>query len=516
MKKSKTGTGKNCAVVGCTNNSKKLRKWKLLVCEIHSPLTHDECECLQPYQMHRFPNGRYHDSARKLQEWLKNINRKNFIPNANSRVCSVHFKDGKPTADQPYPFQCLGYKSYKRLTPGRPQPKRRVPLNSTDMATDDEQPNELPDNDEGGNGTTHTSMQTETPKMEDSPFQWQDIPLQDHNYAIKDQSWRTVSKASQTDHCPEASVTNMDNCVVKFYTGLRLAVFWAFVNSLIMSLSSIPNSKIAVHDQILLLLMRLRLGLMFTDLGVRFRISRTTACTIFSTWLPLMANYMRCNIIFWPPRDTLARIRPKSFATFHPKATCIIDCFEIFVQRPLNLMKRAQTYSNYKSHNTYKALYCIAPNGFVCFVSKLFGGRASDTFISRNCGFGEHLLPGDEVLADRGFTITDILPPGVKLSIPTFTRGFKDRRLPEKCVTETRRIANVRIHVERAIRRLKCFKILSSTIPATVQNVDDILIVCAGLCNLQPLLINEESESMDSDNSEDTGSEGKIIFGSEQ
>ena len=44
MIKSKTGTGKNCAVVGCTNNSKKLRKWKLLVCEIHSPLTHDECE----------------------------------------------------------------------------------------------------------------------------------------------------------------------------------------------------------------------------------------------------------------------------------------------------------------------------------------------------------------------------------------------------------------------------------------------------------------------------------------
>ena len=115
------------------------------------------------------------------------------------------------------------------------------------------------------------------------------------------------------------------------------------------------------------------------------------------------------------------------------------------------------------------------------------------------------MLPGDEVLADRGFTITDILPPGVKLSIPAFTRGFKDRVLPEESVTETRRIANVHIHVERAIRRLKCFKILSSVIPASVQNVDDILIVCAGLCNLQPLLIGENNcqEEHEYDNEED-------------
>ena len=115
-------------------------------------------------------------------------------------------------------------------------------------------------------------------------------------------------------------------------------------------------------------------------------------------------------------------------------------------------------------------------------------------FISQNCGFGSHLLPGDEVLADRGFTIENILPMGVKLSIPTFTKGFKDRRLPEENVTSTRRIANVRIHVERAIRRLKCFKILANIIPGRVKNVDDILTVCAGLCNLQPCLINEEEE----------------------
>jgi hypothetical protein len=44
--------------------------------------------------------------------------------------------------------------------------------------------------------------------------------------------------------------------------------------------------------------------------------------------------------------------------------------------------------------------------------------------------------------------------------------------------TLTRRIARVRIHVERVIRRLKVFKILSGTVPvASLKLFDDILIM---------------------------------------
>ncbi|KAG1925587.1 hypothetical protein F2P79_025431, partial [Pimephales promelas] len=42
---------------------------------------------------------------------------------------------------------------------------------------------------------------------------------------------------------------------------------------------------------------------------------------------------------------------------------------------------------------------------------------------------------------NRGFTITDVLPPGVTLAIPAFTRGCKE--LPEHEVTQTRRLANL-------------------------------------------------------------------------
>jgi len=52
------------------------------------------------------------------------------------------------------------------------------------------------------------------------------------------------------------------------------------------------------------------------------------------------------------------------------------------------------------------------------FTSKVFGGRAGDTFITKNSGLLELLIPGDQLLADRGFNITDEFPPGVTMALP--------------------------------------------------------------------------------------------------
>jgi hypothetical protein len=41
---------------------------------------------------------------------------------------------------------------------------------------------------------------------------------------------------------------------------------------------------------------------------------------------------------------------------FGVKVSIIIDCFEIFIDRPSNLLARAETWSNYKHHNTVKYL----------------------------------------------------------------------------------------------------------------------------------------------------------------
>ena len=52
----------------------------------------------------------------------------------------------------------------------------------------------------------------------------------------------------------------------------------------------------------------------------------------------------------------------------------IINCFEVFIERPINLKVRTQTWSNYKYHNTIKFLISIAPQGAITLFQK--GGEA--------------------------------------------------------------------------------------------------------------------------------------------
>ena len=162
------------------------------------------------------------------------------------------------------------------------------------------------------------------------------------------------------------------------------------------------------------------------------------------------------------------------------------------MERPSNLKARATTWSNYKHRNTAKVLIGITPQGTVAFVSDAWGGRASDKYITENSGILKKLLPGDIILADRGFDIAkSVGTMQAKLHIPAFTKG-KSQLSPLE-VEETRSIANVRIHVERVIGLVRQkFTILQSTLPiqfvATREeddcpSIDRMIRVCCALVN---------------------------------
>ena len=85
------------------------------------------------------------------------------------------------------------------------------------------------------------------------------------------------------------------------------------------------------------------------------------------------------------------------------KCVCIIDCFEIFCERPSDLMARVQTYmymySYYKDHKTVKTnvnqcLIGVSPQGVI---SKGWGGRVSDKYLTENCCLLNCILPGDQL-----------------------------------------------------------------------------------------------------------------------
>jgi hypothetical protein len=135
--------------------------------------------------------------------------------------------------------------------------------------------------------------------------------------------------------------------------------------------------------------------------------------------------YVRLKpLIKWPGCTELLKTMPVSFRKNFKTCVIIIDCFEVFIERPSSLKPRAQTWSNYKHHNTVKFLIGVALQGVISFISKGWGGRVSDVHLTENCGLLENMLPGDLILADRGFTIQE--SAGMycaQVKIPPFTKG---------------------------------------------------------------------------------------------
>ena len=101
---------------------------------------------------------------------------------------------------------------------------------------------------------------------------------------------------------------------------------------------------------------------------------------------------------------------------------------------------------------------------------------------------------GDNIMTDRGFEIKELLSQkGATLNIPPFLVQRKQLTATE--VEETRRVAELRIHVERAIGRAKNYRILSNIIPISVAGVaSEIFVVCRYLTNFLPPVVNANGQ----------------------
>lgn len=74
------------------------------------------------------------------------------------------------------------------------------------------------------------------------------------------------------------------------------------------------------------------------------------------------------------------------FRTHFKSCAVVNDCFEVFIKRPSSLkaVACAQTWSNYKHYNNVKILIRIAPKGIITYISKGWGGRVSDLYLTNN------------------------------------------------------------------------------------------------------------------------------------
>jgi len=207
---------------------------------------------------------------------------------------------------------------------------------------------------------------------------------------------------------------------------------------------------------------------MTKDLTFRFGLSTAQVSRYLTTWICFLYHHIK-ELDWMPSVQQVAGTLPCVFKEKFPNTFAIIDGSEIFIETPTDLQMQSSTWSQYKHHNTAKFLIACTPNGAVSYVSPLYVGSISDVELTRISVFLTKLedKPGISIMADRGFTVKDMLETlGIDLNIPPFLDGRQ--QLPYEEIEAGRTIASLRIHVERAIGRIKTYKILKSTIPLSM------------------------------------------------
>jgi DDE superfamily endonuclease/Helix-turn-helix of DDE superfamily endonuclease len=278
--------------------------------------------------------------------------------------------------------------------------------------------------------------------------------------------------------------------LVKFFDWLQPAARnMAYPYSQKVAAATVGRQRaLVLFDEFFLVLCRLHAGLLVEDLADRFNVSVATVSRIFLAWINLLYVVLG-SINIWPSRESINNFMPPVMCEKFPSVRVIIDCTEIFTQKPSSLVGNSQLFSSYKNHTTFKGLIGIAPHGTITFVSSLFSGCISDVEMTKVCGVLNLLEAGDSVMADKGFTIAKLLSEqNVGLVIPHFlsahTGQFTDIE-----VANNDSITASRVHVERAIRRVKENRILQGIIPLTmVGSINQIWTVCCLLTNFRSKL----------------------------
>ncbi|XP_078591819.1 uncharacterized protein LOC144870920 [Branchiostoma floridae x Branchiostoma japonicum] len=506
-----------------------------------------QCTCAPPFILWTFPTEMKDADGRK--QWIKLVNRKDWKPKSRSRICSIHFCDGKPTLTNPYPTEHLGYDA--KPPSARKPPAVRKPLqpsSSSKQTTSSKvvsepkthlhQHSELSKNSTNLAPVYHT-VSTGHVLTEDHEHSYcakpQDIAcqncikLQQENERLKRElellrggnanknldetnkenkptttlTGKIINRFTSTDKkvCrntglqSKAALDGLHKSVEQkatqlcYWRGTKAVHMKKGVRNFTKSPKKFgPARKLGSRDELILVLMKIRLGVTNTLLCDIFGISEGLCSNIINTWIPMLASHLK-SLIFWPAKEAILQHMPPALGKKYPQLRCTIDCTEIFIQRPRRLELQQLTWSDYKKHNTIKYLVGIAPNGTITFLSDGYGGRSSDKSITLDSGFLNKVDPGDVILADRGFTIAgDLLQKQARLEIPPPSSGWTQQTA--SAVGKTKKVANARIHVERAIGRIKWFAILQNTLPVNmVPIIDDIVVVCAALSNLRPPLV---------------------------
>ncbi|XP_021346079.1 uncharacterized protein LOC110445671 [Mizuhopecten yessoensis] len=475
------------------------------------------CDDGTTVKLHCIPSGDGADQTTRRSLWIQKIKlvRPDAPISSNSRLCNFHFENNI----------CKQGSIPSKLNLTTPR-KIVLPRRPLVRYSEFENTENIPCRDTCISSTIGSLSLKESSETQTDPIVGDSVYVQTSDVHVRDDATQTQlnkakcmkSSASQT-FVPifKPEVIENDDEKTKYYTGYPnyatfLLFFTTFCKHGAEKLTywegekrtqlhaedrkySHPNIEkpgkkrsLRTIDEFFMVCLKLRHGLRQEFLADLFSVSVMTVSRIINTWINFMFDHMQ-SLIPWPSREQILSNLPKHY-TEMTRVRIVVDATEFFCEKPGNLEAQFLTWSEYKHHNTYKVLIGVAPNGLVTFVSRVWGGHASDRHIVQKDGdlFLPKLEPGDVILADKGFTVGDLLPAHIGLNMPPFVSSSCQMSVQE--FFKTQQIAAPRIVVEMKMEQIKNFKILQSVLPlAEVHLAEQIIMICCAMTNLyEPLL----------------------------
>ncbi|XP_040573875.1 uncharacterized protein [Lepeophtheirus salmonis] len=240
----------------------------------------------------------------------------------------------------------------------------------------------------------------------------QDLDYQADPLIIKDEYIQSTSTNEDIIR-PLFSIGNFVNypSAIVYYTGLNdydhfKDLFFCLgptVDQLCYKIESLTR-----QDELFLTLMKLRQNKDDIELGIIFRIHRTSVKKVFITWVNFMFDQFK-EIGRFLSNDTIENHLPEDFQTKFPNTIMILDSTKIKTNQASNVADQTSKWSSYKNNNTIR---------------------------------GKDLFPKHEV----------------KLNNSSHMKGVNEP--PEARVINEIKAASKKIHVEKTIRLDKTYKIL--------------------------------------------------------
>jgi len=310
-----------------------------------------------------FPTKKKTPDAR--EKWKQLVGRldgtKLWSPSKDSRVCSRHFVEKQPTLQNPLPTLNMGYdgadKRVKRMiqfdatNPRKASPRVKVKLACPEPELLTASPLHACD--------PEVDILTKAPFS----FPWiltvltivlgLCIKVYEQNKTIARLTAEILilkeanTKLKKTVYNDKILKTDQD---VNFYTGIsKKSIFdklysfiapfvnrrWTGVVSMMKNTRKFktnarfgPARKMSSKTEFLMMLMKLRLGLLNKDLAKRFDISETLCSRIFFSWLRASCEVLKSSV-FMPDEESLIGSKPERFRKL-PDLHSIIDCTEFF------------------------------------------------------------------------------------------------------------------------------------------------------------------------------------------